>query len=197
MADVPDAEPFPATVSRRTWRPRLATLLTGLLLLLASASVLGCVHSYHHFDVAALFSPGGKVQVAGIYRGGLLIVLTEVPFENRGLSMEFVNAEGDDYDRARDAISAFASTDHAGWGFGYAAGAFPQKWRYLAVQAPAWLVAAPLVLLSVRRLTIPLRQRARRRRGLCPSCGYDLRGSPGRCPECGEAAQSQSRPGTG
>ena len=35
--------------------------------------------------------------------------------------------------------------------------------------------------------------RARRRqRGLCPSCGYDLRGSQGsdRCPECGEWCRS-------
>lgn len=38
------------------------------------------------------------------------------------------------------------------------------------------------VLILIRR---PLRRRRRLKRGLCVTCGYDLRGSPERCPECG------------
>jgi hypothetical protein len=58
--------------------------------------------------------------------------------------------------------------------------------------APWWAITAtlagmPLIWLAafVRRA---LRRRQRQSRGLCRVCGYDLRASGGRCPECGEAA---------
>jgi len=63
------------------------------------------------------------------------------------------------------------------------------------VQVPWWLLFAPAAVSPCLALAAAMRQRLRRRRrrgrsllGLCPSCGYDLRATPGRCPECGSIA---------
>jgi hypothetical protein len=49
----------------------------------------------------------------------------------------------------------------------------------------------PAVLLAIPPavwLALTVRRRRRLRAGLCRNCGYDLRESPERCPECGAAA---------
>jgi hypothetical protein len=54
-----------------------------------------------------------------------------------------------------------------------------------AITVPHWfvlLLCLPFPLLWFRRFW---RRRYRVQHGLCLSCGYDLRGSAGKCPECG------------
>ena len=180
-----------ATDAARALRPQrrgtAGAALTALLLLLTVAAALLLVHSFGRCDAVALFTPGGKPQVAAVYRGGILLLFTDVRFADRGTSVEFASASPAEYDRSREIIDACATTSHRRFGFGYSVGDFrpPDGWHFVAIHAPAWLVA-PLALWSVRRAAIPLRRRQRRRGGLCPACGYDLRGTPGRCPECGE-----------
>ncbi len=56
------------------------------------------------------------------------------------------------------------------------------------VLVPCWLAAFVLTILPAVWVARWRRRRSARRRlaaGLCPSCGYDLRESHGRCPECG------------
>ena len=54
--------------------------------------------------------------------------------------------------------------------------------------APALAVAAPPLLVALRRRRRDRLRRRRVTRGLCPACGYDLRGSGETCPECGGVA---------
>lgn len=53
-------------------------------------------------------------------------------------------------------------------------------------QCPHWALFAITALLPLARGWRALRRR-RRGPGVCPKCGYDLRASPDRCPECGRA----------
>ena len=60
--------------------------------------------------------------------------------------------------------------------------------RMFNASAPHWAVAALLAAGPLWRFTATRRRREldrRRRRGLCLVCGYDVRASPGECPECG------------
>lgn len=65
---------------------------------------------------------------------------------------------------------------------------------YFGMALPFWLLAIlcgiwPALYWHPRRI-----RRQRITAGLCPDCGYDLRGTPNRCPECGTRTEAAAQP---
>ena len=63
---------------------------------------------------------------------------------------------------------------------------FPPAW---AIQIPLWLPSLLFGLLLW--LSYIPRRRKRKKLGLCIKCGYDLRASKERCPECGSTIDAR------
>ena len=57
-------------------------------------------------------------------------------------------------------------------------------WQWVVV-FPGWAVMVPLLVLPATAAASCWQRRRRSARGNCRSCGYDLRATPDRCPECG------------
>lgn len=73
-------------------------------------------------------------------------------------------------------------------------GEMPATIHYLVV--PYWFLTlvtgAPPACWAARWAARRLSRRRRRLRGLCPACGYDLRATPDRCPECGHVPEAKA-----
>jgi hypothetical protein len=50
---------------------------------------------------------------------------------------------------------------------------------------PLWLLTLASLLLATGLIVSHIRRVRHYKPGCCDVCGYDLRASPGRCPECG------------
>jgi hypothetical protein len=92
---------------------------------------------------------------------------------------------------------AFPNARREDWPY-YAAATVCMMLVLAAITLPSYLAPAPgtpiwpmfvvplLAWPAMHIASIPaVRRRKRKQAGLCSECGYDLRGSPERCPECG------------
>jgi hypothetical protein len=78
-------------------------------------------------------------------------------------------------------------------GFYADSGRLGTRQTVLLVRIPYYFVALSSIAFPAHALSRRLRVRGRRKLGLCLLCGYDLRASLHRCPECG-ATTAHGRP---
>ena len=73
---------------------------------------------------------------------------------------------------------------------GYGSERVPARCLFL----PYWLLVVTFAIAPAGYVLDLNRRRLRARRGLCSKCGYDLRESQERCPECGTAVVRGANP---
>jgi hypothetical protein len=180
---------------------RLATLAAAASLVLCVATLALWIRSYRRLDgidgIRVTDETVGRFAIASLH-GSFELSSTRQPVPDAREGHVFVPGywyASTDYrsppqPTPRDVAELFGSDGAStGWflGFGFAA-SLPTKgssWRY--VWLPHWSLALFFAILPALRLRGAIRSRRRRRAGHCPRCGYDLRATPARCPECGMA----------
>jgi hypothetical protein len=169
--------------------------MSGLSLLLCVATIALWVRSYHVHDEAVHARVGGTYTEIYSGMGRMTIERTD------GCPYDLVHWQRSRGGPSSVWIDTLAAPDGREWvkpmfdesGYLIASGPWfiptgPRSVTWIRY----WLVVLLAALLPVVH-AVPFvfnRWRARRfaREGRCPHCGYDLRATPDRCPECGRPA---------
>jgi hypothetical protein len=75
-------------------------------------------------------------------------------------------------------------------GFAHVSGTYMSPFQIIAI--PYWFIVGVTAMLPIMWWREARRRRNFAKSGRCLGCGYDLRGSPERCPECGASAAASN-----
>ena len=163
-------------MARRLWNA-----LTGLSLLLCAAACVLWARSFVVRDQVSVFAAGHWVTAHSVL--GVFAVY-DLPYDtSRSVRPQWASEPVSPGVPRREMWRSVVRFTYHG---GYASS--PGR----AAMFPQWTVAALFALLPAARLY--RRLRPRRADGRCPACGYDLRATPDRCPECGATPAVARRP---
>ena len=172
---------------------RLFAILSALSLLLFIAIGVSHIRSYNHYDLLDVRRFGCEFGVR--HGDGILCILfaRDEPLPHGGIPAPRWDLHLGQMPTGRSMHDlATPRPNRRGFGFHVARtrGRPVGNWTHgnrllLLVYTPYWLPQTASAILPTLWLVLRLRARRRRRTGLCPTCGYDLRATPDRCPECG------------
>ena len=171
---------------------RLVTLAAATSLLLCIVTVVLWIRSYWRYDEAGRYETRDDTYRTWTVRS----VLGELdyrqshsgPYEpalepERGWSYASDLVSPTQTLKAAQALPGRSGTSRF-LGFGFV---HNEIWGDRVIAIPHWFIVLLFAILPALRLRAAIRSRRHGLAGLCPTCSYDLRATPDRCPECGSS----------
>ena len=146
--------------------------------------------SYRRPIVVLTFRPGGRPVAVTVGRGIFYGVwgTRVVQRVDASLPVYCLRLPIDEIEGDRDALMQAAQHTGARFQFAFAVdggGSNLFDMPFAAAGVPLWFLFPILAVVTWRSVAVIGRRYRRCRLGLCPVCGYDVRGITTRCPECG------------
>jgi 4-amino-4-deoxy-L-arabinose transferase-like glycosyltransferase len=180
-------------------RRRLFTLVSALSLVLCVATCVLWARSVGHVEYVFWSSPGHMAEMKNpdgvlgliLTRDSLLYPIWSSASGPYGWAFERPPMAN----RDRSSLST-ESFNRWGFGFHWVKTRLGGAWRFggrrlLILYLPFWVPVLLTAIMPACWATKAFRHSRRKHFGLCPTCGYDLRATPDRCPECGMERKGQ------